>query len=74
VYHLGVDVGGTFTDTVAIDDSGNLFVDKAPTTPDAIVEGVMASLEDLARNAGQDVSGLLDFAFHNLPILGSWNF
>jgi len=59
VYHLGVDVGGTFTDTVAIDDSGNLFVGKAPTTPDAIVEGVMASLEDLARNAGQDVPGLL---------------
>ncbi|OGA06734.1 MAG: hypothetical protein A3H33_10360 [Betaproteobacteria bacterium RIFCSPLOWO2_02_FULL_65_20] len=59
MYHLGVDVGGTFTDTVAIDDSGNLFVGKAPTTPDAIVEGVMASLEDLARNAGQDVAGLL---------------
>ena len=59
MYHLGVDVGGTFTDTVAIDDSGKLFVGKAPTTPDAIVDGVMASLEDLARNAGMDVPGLL---------------
>lgn len=59
MYHLGVDVGGTFTDTVAIDGGGNLFVGKAPTTPDAIVEGVIASLEDLARNAGLDVPGLL---------------
>ena len=59
MYHLGVDVGGTFTDTVAIDDEGNLFVGKAPTTPEAIVEGVMASLQDLARNAGLDVPGLL---------------
>lgn len=59
MFHVGVDVGGTFTDTVAIDDSGNLFVGKAPTTPDRIVAGVMASLEDLARNAKHDVPGLL---------------
>jgi N-methylhydantoinase A len=57
--NIGVDVGGTFTDTVAIDESGNLFVGKAPTTPDHIVDGVIASLEDLARNAEHDLHGLL---------------
>jgi N-methylhydantoinase A len=34
-------------------------VGKAPTTPDQIVSGVMASLEDLARNAGRDLPRLL---------------
>ena len=58
--NIGVDVGGTFTDTVAIDETGNLFVGKAPTTPDHIVDGVIASLEDLARNAKHDLHGLLE--------------
>ncbi|OFZ99867.1 MAG: hypothetical protein A3H35_08935 [Betaproteobacteria bacterium RIFCSPLOWO2_02_FULL_62_17] len=31
VFNVGVDVGGTFTDTVAIDNTGRLFVGKAPT-------------------------------------------
>jgi N-methylhydantoinase A len=57
--NIGVDVGGTFTDTVAIDESGNLFVGKAPTTPDHIVDGVIASLEDLARKAEHDLHSLL---------------
>jgi N-methylhydantoinase A len=59
MFHIGVDVGGTFTDTVAIDESGRLHVGKAPTTPEQLVSGVMASLEDLARNAGLDVRALL---------------
>ncbi|OGA74667.1 MAG: hypothetical protein A3G27_05430 [Betaproteobacteria bacterium RIFCSPLOWO2_12_FULL_66_14] len=59
MFHVGVDVGGTFTDTVAIDEAGHLFVGKAPTTPERIVDGVMASLADLARNAGHDVPALL---------------
>ena len=64
MFHVGVDVGGTFTDTVAIDDGGSLFVGKAPTTPDEIASGVLASLADLARNAGCDVPALLrDTAF-----------
>ncbi len=60
MFNIGVDVGGTFTDTVAIDETGRLFVGKAPTTPERIVEGVVSSLEDLARNARHDLHGLLD--------------
>jgi len=59
MFNVGVDVGGTFTDAVAVDDGGNLFVGKAPTTPDRITDGVLASLADLARNARRDLPGLL---------------
>lgn len=60
MFNVGVDVGGTFTDTVAIDDAGNLFVGKAPTTPRRIAQGVIDSLSDVARNAGLDLPQLLD--------------
>ena len=44
-YHIGVDVGGTFTDLFAIDDrSGAIAVEKTDTTEDA-VGGVLAALE-----------------------------
>lgn len=59
MFNLGVDVGGTFTDSVAIDESGKLYAGKAPTTTDRIVEGVISSLEDLARNANYDLPTLL---------------
>jgi len=59
MFNVGVDVGGTFTDSVAIDESGNLLVGKAPTTTDHIVEGVISSLEDLAHNAKLDLPSLL---------------
>ena len=41
---LGVDVGGTFTDAVAIDATG-MRTGKAPTTPDDQSLGVMAAIE-----------------------------
>ncbi len=47
-FHVGVDVGGTFTDLFAVDaDTGAVVVEKADTTEDA-VSGV---LEALARSA-----------------------
>lgn len=59
MFNVGVDVGGTFTDSVGVDDTGKLFIGKAPTTPDSIADGVVASLKDLARNAQRDLPGLL---------------
>ena len=59
MFNVGVDVGGTFTDAVAIDEAGNLYVGKAPTTPRRIAKGVMDSLHDAARNAGLDLTELL---------------
>ena len=40
-YRIGADVGGTFTDLVAMDDSGRVIVAKAPTTPVDQSDGVM---------------------------------
>jgi N-methylhydantoinase A len=59
---VGVDVGGTFTDAVVYDDaSGELRWAKAPSTPVAPAEGVLAALArndaDLAA-AGRFVHGI----------------
>ena len=44
-YRISADIGGTFTDVVAIDkDTGRVFVGKASTTPTDLTEGVFAGL------------------------------
>jgi N-methylhydantoinase A len=45
---LGVDIGGTFTDLVCIDDRGVLHTAKTPSTPDDPSRGVMDGLSLLA--------------------------
>ncbi len=49
---IGVDVGGTFTDLVAIDASGHTTFAKSPSTPQDQSIGVMTGLEELARRLG----------------------
>lgn len=46
---IGVDVGGTFTDGVAIDGSGRIVSAKSPSTPPDYSEGVFKVLEQLAE-------------------------
>ena len=46
----GIDVGGTFTDLVLIDESGQVRIEKVPSTPADIVEGVLAVMTQ-AENA-----------------------
>ena len=59
-YVIGVDIGGTFTDCVAVDERGGVFHGKAlsthATTP---VDGVLDGLSRLAEAAGTSVEGLL---------------
>lgn len=43
----GVDVGGTFTDSIVVDDNGHLTVAKTLTTPADVSIGTMASLKEL---------------------------
>jgi N-methylhydantoinase A len=45
---VGVDVGGTFTDLVAVDAAGTVVTDKLPSTPSDQSEGVAAVLTRLA--------------------------
>jgi N-methylhydantoinase A len=47
-FRIGIDVGGTFTDLVAIDGAGRTTVAKSPSTPTDQSIGVVEGLEALA--------------------------
>ena len=52
-YRLGVDVGGTFTDLLIIDEAtGRTFRDKVPSTPHDPSEAVIAGARQLCSKAG----------------------
>lgn len=46
-YTVGVDIGGTFTDAVAVGGDGSLRTAKALTTPGMLAEGVMSAVDRL---------------------------
>jgi len=48
-FAISVDVGGTFTDTVVIDEDGNMIDAKAPSTIEDLSVGVFNSMENAAR-------------------------
>ncbi len=48
-FAIGIDVGGTYTDLVAIDHRGVTVFAKSPSTPADQSVGVMAGLDELAR-------------------------
>jgi N-methylhydantoinase A len=49
MFTIGVDVGGTYTDLVATDETGRTVFAKSPSTPADQSIGVMAGLDELAR-------------------------
>ena len=52
-YHLGCDIGGTFTDFYLLDVvTGEAWQEKQLTTPDNPVDGVMFGLERLEKKVG----------------------
>src|SRR4051794_29940277 len=59
MYRIGIDVGGTFTDLVAIDASGATTLEKVPSTPQDPSLGVLEGLEHLAQRLGLDRTTLL---------------
>ena len=59
MYRIGIDVGGTFTDLVAVDDRGGVTLAKAASTPADQSIGVMDGLDRLAETMGVDRTGLL---------------
>jgi N-methylhydantoinase A len=59
MYRIGIDVGGTFTDLVAVDEAGRVTLAKTASTPADQSIGVMDGLALLARAVGRDLAGLL---------------
>ena len=53
-YVVGIDIGGTFTDTVVIDGEGTVASYKTPTTPAALLDGLEANLREAAGEGGLD--------------------
>lgn len=56
---VGVDIGGTFTDAIAISDNGEISTAKALTTSGRLADGVLSAIEAL----NIDVSGI-DYFVH----------
>jgi len=65
---LGVDVGGTFTDLIYLDDeAGEILVHKIPTTPGDPSQGTVQGVREIAEQAGVS-SSELDQVFHGTTI------
>ena len=65
---VGVDVGGTFTDLIEVDDeTGTILVHKLPTTPDDPSKGTVQGIREIAAQAGIEPSDL-DQVFHGTTI------
>lgn len=58
-YIIGVDTGGTFTDTVALDERGNMWRAKALSEPPKFEKGIINSLERLANTINISIEELL---------------
>jgi N-methylhydantoinase A len=58
-YQIGCDIGGTFTDIAVLDDDGELWTDKADTTPDHLVAGVRRAVENVSDQIGVSPTELL---------------
>ncbi len=56
---IGVDIGGTFTDCVVLDENGGVTTGKALTTPQDRTLGFFAAIEEAARKLGHSLDRLL---------------
>jgi len=59
VYRIGIDIGGTFTDLAAVDDSGRIVIAKTSSTPHDPSEGLVEGLRVLADELGLERAELL---------------
>jgi N-methylhydantoinase A len=48
-YLVGVDIGGTFTDCVVLDRTGNITATKAASTPGNFADGMLAAMRVAAE-------------------------
>ena len=68
---LGIDIGGTFTDCIAVQPSGDVEIGKAFSTPPDFHDGFIASIESVAQHLGTTGHELLanaDGVYHGCTI------
>ena len=58
-YRIGIDVGGTFTDLVAVDEGGKVYFTKTASTPEDQSNGVMVALSQMAEQLDLELAILL---------------
>ena len=51
-YRVGIDIGGTFSDLVVMDEDGRVSTLKVSSAPDEVIGGLVDGLRDLQRQAG----------------------
>lgn len=56
---IGVDIGGTFTDGILVNEDGEVWYSKVPTTPQNRFSGIANALEELAESANMDLGKML---------------
>ena len=70
-YYCGVDIGGTFTDCVLVDEHGEISLAKAPSTPDDFSRGFLDAVSEAARGRGVDpetVFGDIELFLHGTTV------
>ena len=65
---VGIDVGGTFTDVIMVEEkSGKFYSAKTPTTHHDLTEGVLKGLEEILEIGGVSM-GDIDYIIHGTTI------
>jgi N-methylhydantoinase A len=71
MFRVCVDIGGTFTDCVVLDDEGNLIEFKAPSTPTDFSQGVIGVMEEAAAAYSQTLEqfvGNIELIVHGTTV------
>ena len=56
---IGIDIGGTFTDVVAVDEDGRVKMCKLPSTPEDYGKAIVDGVSHVVRGAGVDVNEVI---------------
>lgn len=65
---IGVDIGGTFTDIVALDGQGRLVLTKVPSTPKDLLEGIGAAVQRILALHGAAGPGDVERFIHGTTV------
>jgi N-methylhydantoinase A len=70
-YFCGIDIGGTFTDCVVLDDGGHITLAKVSSTPPDFADGFLNAIDTVAARLGlgtEDFLGQTDLLLHGTTV------